>query len=604
MAVAPSWTRTRRRSRRAARWRAGPALIVVLAAPGGSAARSCAASSPGSRARGSFSATGSSALLEEEFFAPRPGHAAPARSPRPAAAGRGDLAGPRRPARVGARDRQGGGRGAAAGIGALLGHARSSAVRPLARQRLGGEVRGPHAADGGAVRRGCRGAAGRAGSAGKGRSRSRPPRRGRHRRCACSARGASPRAAEVALAPVERDVRAALGEDCYGRDAEHARSGGRPRLLLERGLTVSVAESCTGGLLGHRLTGPRGASRFFERGVIVYSNRAKEELLGVPEALLRPTAPSARPVAAAMAHGRSAGSSGTSCGLAVTGIAGPDGGTPTKPVGTVFVARGRRRRRWRDSEARRHRFSGGRDAVRCAGRPGRARPAAAGARPPAERRAVTRAFVALLLDEAMRASVGAEIERLRPLSRAVAWVPAANLHLTLKFLGERSDAQLGRGRGGARRGGGGHGALRARAARPRRLPGPRAAAHPLGGHRGGRPGHARRRPASRPRSSSRGIPRERKAWHPHLTIGRVFDERGWRRDAGLPLRQAIAAAARRSFGDPPRVPPRADAERSVAAGRPIPRARVGRADVGVVSRLAGTGPRRASLSRSVSIPGH
>ena len=55
---------------------------------------------------------------------------------------------------------------------------------------------------------------------------------------------------------------------------------------------------------------------------------------------------------------------------------------------------------------------------------------------------MTRAFVALLVDDAIRASVGAEIERLRPLSRAVAWVPAANLHVTLKFLGERSDEQL------------------------------------------------------------------------------------------------------------------------------------------------------------------
>ena len=59
---------------------------------------------------------------------------------------------------------------------------------------------------------------------------------------------------------------------------------------------------------------------------------------------------------------------------------------------------------------------------------------------------------------------------------------------------------------------------------------------------------ARCRPASRPRSSAAGIPRERQAWHPHLTIGRVFDERAWRREAGLPLRQALAAAARRSFG--------------------------------------------------------
>jgi 2'-5' RNA ligase len=161
---------------------------------------------------------------------------------------------------------------------------------------------------------------------------------------------------------------------------------------------------------------------------------------------------------------------------------------------------------------------------------------------------VTRAFVALLLDEATRASVGAEIERLRPLSRAVAWVPAANLHMTLKFLGERSDEQLGE--------------VEAALVEAAAVTAPFALTfHGLGAF----PGLERPRilwvgiadgalPAREVQArvetalERRGIPRERQPWHPHLTIGRVFDERAWRREAGLPLRQALAAAARRSFG--------------------------------------------------------
>jgi 2'-5' RNA ligase len=161
---------------------------------------------------------------------------------------------------------------------------------------------------------------------------------------------------------------------------------------------------------------------------------------------------------------------------------------------------------------------------------------------------VTRAFVALLLDEATRASVGAEIDRLRPLSRAVAWVPTANLHLTLRFLGELSDEQLG--------------LVEAALVEAAAVTAPFALTlHGLGAF----PGLERPRilwvgiaegalPAREVQArveaalERRGIPRERQAWHPHLTIGRVFDERAWRREAGLPLRQALAAAARRSFG--------------------------------------------------------
>jgi nicotinamide-nucleotide amidase len=148
-------------------------------------------------------------------------------------------------------------------------------------------------------------------------------------------RGVTPSAAAEAIAGAEGELVALLGEDCYGRDDETLeRVVGT--LLTEGKLTLAVAESCTGGLLGHRLTSVPGSSRYFERGVMVYSNRAKEELLGVPAEVLRVHGAVSGPCAEAMAAGmRRAG--GTDCALAVTGIAGPDGGTPTKPVGTVFV---------------------------------------------------------------------------------------------------------------------------------------------------------------------------------------------------------------------------------------------------------------------------
>jgi len=137
------------------------------------------------------------------------------------------------------------------------------------------------------------------------------------------------------LARVEREIAGVLGEDCYGRDdetLEHVAG----RLLLERRLVLSVAESCTGGLLGHRLTEVPGSSAYFERGVLVYSNQAKQDLLGVPEAILRTHGAVSAPCAEAMVRGICA-ASGNPVGLAITGIAGPDGGTPQKPVGTVFI---------------------------------------------------------------------------------------------------------------------------------------------------------------------------------------------------------------------------------------------------------------------------
>jgi nicotinamide-nucleotide amidase len=149
------------------------------------------------------------------------------------------------------------------------------------------------------------------------------------------ARGATRAAAAQALARVEERVAAALGEDCFGRDAESLEVV-VGRLLLARRLTLAVAESCTGGLLGHRVTSVPGASAYFERGVLVYSNRAKEELLGVSAEILRAHGAVSDACAQAMARGVAA-RAGTACGLGITGVAGPDGGTPAKPVGTVFV---------------------------------------------------------------------------------------------------------------------------------------------------------------------------------------------------------------------------------------------------------------------------
>ena len=108
-------------------------------------------------------------------------------------------------------------------------------------------------------------------------------------------------------------------------------------LLRERTMTIAVAESCTGGLLASRLTDVPGSSEYMDRGVVCYSNQSKTDLAGVPEALIREHGAVSEPVAKAMAEGiRSR--AGTNIGIGITGIAGPGGGTPEKPVGTVAVA--------------------------------------------------------------------------------------------------------------------------------------------------------------------------------------------------------------------------------------------------------------------------
>ncbi|MBW1646014.1 MAG: CinA family protein [Deltaproteobacteria bacterium] len=108
-------------------------------------------------------------------------------------------------------------------------------------------------------------------------------------------------------------------------------------LLLPRSRWLAVAESCTGGLLAHRITNVPGSSRYFDRGLVTYSNRAKMELLGVPAALLERHGAVSAEVAAAMVEGLCR-AAGVAAGVAVTGIAGPGGGSEAKPVGLVYLA--------------------------------------------------------------------------------------------------------------------------------------------------------------------------------------------------------------------------------------------------------------------------
>lgn len=119
-------------------------------------------------------------------------------------------------------------------------------------------------------------------------------------------------------------------------DEQHATLVALGDALRARGASLATAESCTGGLIAAACTSVAGSSDWFERGFVTYSNRAKTEMLGVPDALLAAHGAVSAEVAQAMAEGALRQSSAT-IALAVTGIAGPGGATPGKPVGTVWL---------------------------------------------------------------------------------------------------------------------------------------------------------------------------------------------------------------------------------------------------------------------------
>ena len=151
-----------------------------------------------------------------------------------------------------------------------------------------------------------------------------------------SVRVASDDAATAALDAAVRQVLDTLGPDVFSTDGR-ALEAVTGDLLAARGWRIAVAESCTGGLITSRLTDVPGSSRYVERSIVTYSNEAKVEELGVAAELLREHGAVSEPVALAMADGIRAASR-VEVGVGVTGIAGPGGGSPEKPVGTVAVA--------------------------------------------------------------------------------------------------------------------------------------------------------------------------------------------------------------------------------------------------------------------------
>ena len=129
--------------------------------------------------------------------------------------------------------------------------------------------------------------------------------------------------------------------------------------LMMRGATLAVAESCTGGLLGQRITSVPGSSHYFLGGVVCYSDKLKTKLVGVPESMLKRKGAVSAEVAEALARGiRSR--AGATLGVGITGVAGPQGGSPDKPVGTVFISLAEAHR----AKTVKHRFPGDRERIR------------------------------------------------------------------------------------------------------------------------------------------------------------------------------------------------------------------------------------------------
>jgi nicotinamide-nucleotide amidase len=137
------------------------------------------------------------------------------------------------------------------------------------------------------------------------------------------------------LLEIEQKIRSKVGRFIYGRGDENLEDV-VGRLLKERELRISVAESCTGGGLADRITNINGSSKYFERGVVTYSNAAKVELLKVDEDVMIEKGAVSAEVAMQMAEGIKS-ISGADIGVSLTGIMGPTGGVIDKPVGTVFI---------------------------------------------------------------------------------------------------------------------------------------------------------------------------------------------------------------------------------------------------------------------------
>ncbi len=164
--------------------------------------------------------------------------------------------------------------------------------------------------------------------------------------------------AAALLIPALRQVRERLGEFVFSEGAV-TMDESVAALFARDEMTLALAESCTGGTIAGRITSRAGSSRYFLEGAVTYADRAKTRQLGVPKGMLAEKGAVSGEVASAMSKGiREA--AGSSLGLAVTGIAGPDGGSAEKPVGTVFISLAAPDGCW----TKRFQFHGDRDEIR------------------------------------------------------------------------------------------------------------------------------------------------------------------------------------------------------------------------------------------------
>lgn len=172
------------------------------------------------------------------------------------------------------------------------------------------------------------------------------------------ARGANEADAETALADLGDKIELALGDHIFSSGGESLEEVVGMYLVMKR-KTVALAESCTGGLVAERLTRVAGSSAFFLGGIVCYSNELKTRLVGVPPELIAALGAVSKPVAQSLAEGIRR-RTGASIGLAITGVAGPGGGSPEKPVGLVFIALADER----STEVRQFQFPGDRERIR------------------------------------------------------------------------------------------------------------------------------------------------------------------------------------------------------------------------------------------------
>lgn len=172
------------------------------------------------------------------------------------------------------------------------------------------------------------------------------------------AEGNDAAAVDAALEAASAVVRQKLTGSVFGED-DDTMDAVVAKLLRQRGMTLSLAESCTGGLVAKRITDLPGSSDYFIEGAVTYADAAKTRALGVPPLVLEAHGAVSSETAMAMAKGIRK-NAGSDLGLAITGIAGPSGGSEEKPVGTVFIALASRA----GCHAKGYRFSGSRDEIR------------------------------------------------------------------------------------------------------------------------------------------------------------------------------------------------------------------------------------------------